>query len=220
MLKLLKYTIGIFTVLIAAVGIALLIGRNSPMSDRLTFLHLTECAPPCWLGIELGVTYIEDAKKRILEVYNKEFYVALIEFPTIQMLRIRPIEISDYKSVNIDLSPNENKPLQAISLSFEFSFEDTKFISISEVLSYMGSPDVIYLTDLGYSSWSGVLTYKNNPHFFILFRVLNDNRINFNTSPGYIVFCQCEYQPNSSNSKPIKWRGFTTFQNMLRDTTP
>jgi hypothetical protein len=219
MLKLLKYTTLIFTVLIAAVGIALLVGRNSPMSDRLAFLHLTECAPPCWLGIVPGNTYIEDAKKRILEVYNKEFLVDLSDNPNVQKLIIRHIELSDYKSVDIDLSPNDkNKPLQAVS--FGFLFTDTKSISISEVLSYMGSPDVIYLTKLGGNSWQGVLTYKNNPHFFILFLVINDNRFNFTTSPVYMAFCQCEYKPNPNDSTLVKWRGFTTFQNMLRDTTP
>src|SRR5260370_13488585 len=51
-------------------GTALIVGRDQPLPERLAMLHLTDCAPPCWIGITPGVTTVRDAIKRVDAVYT------------------------------------------------------------------------------------------------------------------------------------------------------
>src|SRR5260370_38374078 len=51
-------------------GDAILIGRQQPLPERLAMLHLTDCAPPCWIGIMPGVTTLADAAIRAETTYG------------------------------------------------------------------------------------------------------------------------------------------------------
>lgn len=51
-----------FTLLVFA---ARALGSTQPTPAALSGLHLTECAPPCWLGITPGITEMTDAVHRL-----------------------------------------------------------------------------------------------------------------------------------------------------------
>ncbi len=68
--QLLKLTLLIVLSLALLTGVAVLIGRMQPPPERLAALHLTYCAPPCWIGIMPGKTTIDEASKRIEAVYG------------------------------------------------------------------------------------------------------------------------------------------------------
>src|SRR5258708_2981658 len=51
-------------------GAAILIGRQQPLPEHLAMLHLTDCAPPCWIGIMPGVTTLADAAIRAKTTYG------------------------------------------------------------------------------------------------------------------------------------------------------
>jgi hypothetical protein len=51
------------------VGAALLVGLRQPPSDWAALVKLDECALPCWVGIEPGVTTLEDARAKIWQAY-------------------------------------------------------------------------------------------------------------------------------------------------------
>jgi hypothetical protein len=53
---------------------ALLIGRAQPVPDRLAMLHLNDCARPCWIGITPGVTRLDEAYRRVEQVFADPLY--------------------------------------------------------------------------------------------------------------------------------------------------
>ncbi len=53
----------------AFAGVAILIGRQQPLPEHLAMLHLTDCAPPCWIGIVPSVTAQGDVKA----IFEKAF---------------------------------------------------------------------------------------------------------------------------------------------------
>lgn len=78
----------IIRVLSLWVGLATLIGafvfiRHQQADDApLQILHLTDCAPPCWIGITPGKTTIDEARQRIEAVYGQLPDYRLILDPT------------------------------------------------------------------------------------------------------------------------------------------
>ncbi len=54
----------------AFTGAAILIGQRQPLPEHLAMLHLTDCAPPCWIGIMPGVTTLADAAIRAKTTYG------------------------------------------------------------------------------------------------------------------------------------------------------
>src|ERR1051325_55169 len=68
----------------AFTGMAMLIGRKQPLPERLAVLHLTDCAPPCWLDIVPGVTTLSQAIPRIKARYANlpEYQSSFSESPT------------------------------------------------------------------------------------------------------------------------------------------
>src|SRR5258708_35642435 len=62
----------------AFTGAAILIGPRLPLPEHLAMLHLTDCAPPCWIGIMPGVTTLDEAYPLI-----KARYANLPDYQTI-----------------------------------------------------------------------------------------------------------------------------------------
>lgn len=79
-----RWLFALFLVLFTTTSIAVIAGRLQPLPEPLRSLHLTDCRPPCWIGITPGQTTFEEAKQRISEVYeqydvNDQNYVWEIE---------------------------------------------------------------------------------------------------------------------------------------------
>lgn len=56
--------------LVLGIGAMLSVVRSQPPPDYIAALHLSDCAIPCWIGIEPGTTTIEDARRRLVEVFQ------------------------------------------------------------------------------------------------------------------------------------------------------
>ena len=54
---------------ILLIGVSLLLGRAQPLDWRVTTLHLTDCAIPCWIGIEAEQTTQEEAQALFRKAY-------------------------------------------------------------------------------------------------------------------------------------------------------
>src|SRR5690349_1498777 len=52
------------------IGASMLITQVQPLPEHLAMLHLTDCAPPCWIGIMPGVTTFEQARTQLMKTYG------------------------------------------------------------------------------------------------------------------------------------------------------
>lgn len=69
MIRLLRLTLIIFTILTVLIGGARAIGQTIPLSEHVARLHLTDCEPPCWADIMPGQTTLDEARERLLQRY-------------------------------------------------------------------------------------------------------------------------------------------------------
>ena len=60
----------IVVVLVGAASAAVVIGRQQPVPPRVAMLHLTDCQLPCWIGIIPGVTPMDEARQKLLNLYG------------------------------------------------------------------------------------------------------------------------------------------------------
>ncbi len=79
MCRLIKVTMLIGCVVALAVGAATALGRLQPVPGTLATLRLTDCALPCWIGIEVGRTSRLEARERILAVFVREHNFAVLQ---------------------------------------------------------------------------------------------------------------------------------------------
>jgi hypothetical protein len=63
-------TLAVISLLIACVATSVVISRIQPASPYIRWLHLTECKPPCWIGIIPGQTTVKDASIKVKAVYT------------------------------------------------------------------------------------------------------------------------------------------------------
>jgi hypothetical protein len=79
MWRLLKLTSLLVLLLALTISIAVLIGRMQPPPERLAALHMTYCAPPCWIGIMPGTTTQGEVEALFGEAYphHEPFFIRL-----------------------------------------------------------------------------------------------------------------------------------------------
>jgi hypothetical protein len=81
-----------FVLITSIAGIAVIVGRAQPSSEHVSQLHLTHCVLPCWIGIVPGKTRMDEAFRRLTEVYGNlpGYYISrnslriLLEAPTLK----------------------------------------------------------------------------------------------------------------------------------------
>jgi len=75
--KFLRLSLLLWLALLLVAGGAVVITRRPSPPDRLTQWHLTDCAPPCWMGIMPGETPVSVARQRIITVLSVLPYKAI-----------------------------------------------------------------------------------------------------------------------------------------------
>src|SRR5258708_2636568 len=68
MLRLMKYSLLLLLIFSLAVGVAIAVGYRQTVSPMMRELRLTECTPPCWLGITSGQSTLANAFQRIRQL--------------------------------------------------------------------------------------------------------------------------------------------------------
>jgi NhaP-type Na+/H+ or K+/H+ antiporter len=58
--------------LIVVLGFVRIVGKLKLPSGDIALLHLTDCTPPCWIGIVPGKTTIEEAEALLSATYRHE----------------------------------------------------------------------------------------------------------------------------------------------------
>jgi len=122
-------------------GITILIGRQQPLPEHLAILHLTDCAPPCWIGITPGVTTLEDAIPLI-----KAHYTNLPDYQTIFSgnLTMTTIYVSNLKNpgdaFSIVVRVYENGRVSTIGFD---TYGSSSSPNIGELTNILGTPTSI-----------------------------------------------------------------------------
>jgi hypothetical protein len=84
-----KRLTAILIILLLLEVLAVFIGHQQPTPEYLSFLHLTDCKLPCWIGIEVGTTTLLEAKTQLFVVFsnNNKYSIAELEepYPTFQV---------------------------------------------------------------------------------------------------------------------------------------
>ncbi len=71
-------------------GAVILIGQRLSLPEHLAMLHLTDCAPPCWIGIVPGVTKLDEAKVKVQAVLGSiANYSLSFDGPTLTFMNAR-----------------------------------------------------------------------------------------------------------------------------------
>ncbi len=190
---LLRVSLGLLLALAAAVAAALLLGRAQPTPGGITRLHLSDCTPPCWIGIVPGQTTIADAKAKMLAIYGGRSDLRIrdtsggpngyISANTVENV----IEgASFYLSVRLTTSTpvdGRSEIVQAIALMPTRSDRSRYTPTVEDILGTFGAPQGMFVEDSFNSPRQITLTYAGldvvfnadpeqrdfaeNPHFFL-----------------------------------------------------
>jgi hypothetical protein len=70
MANLLRLALGVWVVLTVLIGGAQVAGQLQTTPRSIREFHLSDCRPPCWIGIIPGVTTIADAKTQLVAIFS------------------------------------------------------------------------------------------------------------------------------------------------------
>lgn len=147
MRKLILYVLLFCVVFAALSGAAIFIGRQQPPPARVAALHLTDCAPPCWIGIEPGKTTIAEAKMQIESIFENSTNPNLNETDSVVSLEFRPFgEFQPGNEPRIMLVAKKDNIVREIR--FYFTADPSLPISaymprLAELYCIFGEPDRI-----------------------------------------------------------------------------
>src|SRR5258706_10652581 len=201
----------------AFTGAAILIGQRQPLPEHLALLHLTDCAPPCWIGIMPGVTTLEEALPRI-----KARYANLPDYQTIfsGSLTTATIQVSNAMNpddkFSINIYADNNGRVNTIGFD---TYGSRSSPNVGELFSILGPPTSV----LSKSSalYDGITTYTMafSAHDCITAATVPypDNFASIFQQPSSFYFGErggCDAQDRQPPWQP--WRGFTAFGDDVR----
>jgi hypothetical protein len=122
--------------LLVALTAAVLAGRQQPLSSQLKMLRLTDCEPPCWIGIVPGQTSIEAARKRIGTVFGQAAFLQTEVRASNSPLDMPVWRIAASSSpIVVRLSAHDGRTVDSIG----FSFHNGQ-ITVADLHRLLGAP--------------------------------------------------------------------------------
>lgn len=190
-------------------GTAILIGRQQPQSERLAVLHLSDCAPPCWLDIVPGVTRLDDAIPRIKARYANilDYNTSFNEYPTAFTVQVINRENAD-DSFAMSVYSYQDRRVSAIVFGVHLSQSSPNIAELSNVL---GMPARMAITvTRAVTSY----TVAFSDHACVAATTLPDvhNHTGILQRPNSLTFCDGQNMESVWRS----WRGFQTIDAYLR----
>jgi hypothetical protein len=126
-----------------AVGAVVLVARRQPAPEQFTQLHLGPCAPPCWNGIQPGVTTFDEAIDLLLHTFGQSHYARLNETHGELNVVLYPSEI-DSSCFSIWLSKTETAAAIIHHLLWLFSpARGGSTFDLPAMLLLFGPPDYV-----------------------------------------------------------------------------
>ncbi len=169
MRSVIRFTLKLYLAIAVSLVAVVVFGRQQPASDRITALHLTDCTPPCWIGVVPGQTSLREARRRVGEVFGPSG--EQFDSPTQDLTSL----------VAIPLPDADNRPrfflvylngVQGITEGITLPAGITNTItspnampSLGEIVSLLGTPSCVLATPAGlwnvfYDRPSGVIVIQ------------------------------------------------------------
>lgn len=135
---------------LALIGTAILIGRQQPLPERIRALHLTDCAPPCWIGIVPGKTKMGEAVQIIFKTFEHsgtmqvQMDLGVIRIGKQQIAIVQLLRKSDstlIASVTIS-SSSISDPVEAITIE-HLEIHSNLFPSLADLVLLWGIPSCV-----------------------------------------------------------------------------
>ncbi|MEP7284385.1 MAG: hypothetical protein ABI947_01295 [Chloroflexota bacterium] len=212
-------TVALFVSLTVLTGTLIIVARQEPLPEPLALLHLTDCAPPCWIGITPGSTTLTEAEVLVQKRYAQVPGVEISFGPPIPglvdvMLRDQAFRVV----INIDTQAARNDaPVRFIT--FKFSDPPSSKLSIGDLSKLLDVPAYVSILGIGINSVNYVsLNYSSDKMHGATMLIRSGSRLDWTQASYWLRFR--DIGPNSptrydDTGQPwlIPWRGFTRLEN-------
>jgi hypothetical protein len=200
-------------------GVAVAIGRQRPMDDSLAALHLTDCAPPCWIGIVPGTTTLQQAKARIFAIYASSPSYAIdydTSLPGRFKITLHNLADASFGAM-ITLDTHDLRDdLPVLTITINFAAVQSYPFTLGELVSQLGNPEHVNLIgSAGNNAYYLSLNYGSFSNRGIIVVLRSSDRINWEQQPYWLRFLDLgpglgEHIQETNSPWYAPWRGFTT----------
>jgi hypothetical protein len=213
--------LGVAIILAMLIWGAHLVGGQQAVPASIARLHLTDCMPPCWIGIVPGETTIEQAKARMVAIYGEHDGVQIRDAGfadgyVSSTAMENTIEGDDlYLFVRLNhstLVDGRNEIVESIDLFGSSDAKSDYGPTVAEVLGAFGPPDGAIVNDvmnlgseitLKYPGWDVIFYAKSNrvelteyPHFYFGSRGAQTPSLNYRRWKGFVTLALTRENPN------------------------
>ncbi len=212
MAKLLRLALLVCAALSTLVWAAHLVGQDQAIPNRVAQLHLTDCAPPCWIGITPGMTSIAQAKAKIVATYGGQHPLTIKDSgfadgavsPNVVENTIEGANFNLSIRLNISqLIDGKSEIVQSIELFEAGGDNHRNALSVADILGLFGSPQAITVDES--ISLAPEVTLKY-PHMDAVFYAYTDQAA-FSGIPRLYLGDSTTPSP-STDYRP--WKGLNT----------
>jgi hypothetical protein len=200
-------TLGVFST------VAIWIGRQHPLPDRVAMLRLDMCQPPCLIGITPGLTKWDEAQQKIRQIFSEPRYKVLgsdgtytIEDRVSQLAFTVQLDSADDVVISVALSFRE------IYKNDQWIHADKLVISFGELNTIWGNPRSIRVWS-GYGNWIPYYNGWSGSHVVVEESTgfpETSARLTWNNPVRLIQML--DEQSKSSETNAWCWRGYLSYK--------
>jgi hypothetical protein len=132
-------------------GAVIVIARQVPLPRWLTALHFEMCEPPCWIGIQPGVTTLDEAIERVRSAYSLPDYVIKDSAVTLNTERIVNVFAKGEHAVTVTFYLTDYRIVNAIDF---YLAQSSTFLgkpaTYADIHGFLGVPSYMSI-----QSWYG-----------------------------------------------------------------
>lgn len=215
MRRLLGIILLLLVVLVVTASVARAVGGQQPAPPLLAALRLTDCIPPCWIGIVPGQTTIEEARQRMNTVYGSpDEYVLSFDGGMPRGLLWASLDNAreSLGMIWITIDAQSDNIVDVIRFDFNSVYVE-KLATFGEFHSLLGVPTRMVLSAgaLGSVGTMMAMAYGDDQRGTLIFTLWNP-RFHWTQQVRTLVLYG-EGQIPLARSEDLKtWRGFTKLE--------
>jgi hypothetical protein len=189
------------------IGLAVLVGYGLPPASAVQQLHLSDCAPPCWIGIVPGDTSIEDAVRRFSAIFAPVTHVStptLTLGTTTNPWVVMPLLVSEDAAdrLMVQLGSVEGIVNRIMMQGRRYGPVNT-MPRLGDVVRLLGTPSCVNPQTPSFEGWT---LYYHTPYGTIQVGVLGRNSLVW-TQPVYFIYLRATAEDADVCSVAQPWRG-------------